>query len=784
MGFLSRFKARTQDNKQQVPHPPAAWPPSAAPPVTLVAQPPLSAASTQRRPPRHPVAHRGDDPWRPWGETVSLHGLTLSGGLLNVGENLPALCGWKGTSDASLIRPSLKVNVRNPDDQGNRLGYWPSYSELSPETRAGYLRWLAAGRNHPAAPIGFVFLYFYGLERRLLIDLDTSPAADQERSVLIGEVARLRDLYGHSNSVRSYLGNLLAFATPIDSTPRYQSSPPRSSGWSYQLPFDLAVGLGQLIAARLPMPADWAQAWWQQHPESRQRTPVARCPQEFAEVFAALYTKQYGDGLVVKPGKRTLKSSYRPASPTLGYDEYTRTTDIVDVSGFTAPVAKLAAIAETATDLLSQYSRFIGKNPTKAGSPQALALLPAELERRGDSETVALLDWASSMLAGHNERVVRAVDLTGRWPSVKFLRADAEALAALLARRDIGIEPDVRYGGAVPKPDSKVVLFRRLPDATAEPTQSFLGARALVQLSASVAAADGQLRELEMNALVAHVSTGLHLTDDEQARLRAHLLWVTEHPPTPAALRKRVADFSDQDKEAAAGLLIAVAAADGTITPGEVDAIARLFVILGFQATDAYAHVHALATGTAPSPTLPRTGPDALVDVTTAGDAPTSYTLPPRPADLDSPMPLPEARTKPPAEFTLDTERLDRTLRDSEHVAVLLAVIFDDSSDAVDHGTGAVSTAEPGNGDDAEDNVTGSPRLLGLDAVHSQLVRRLSEQQHWRREQVTQLCSQLGLLVDGALDTINEAALDQVGDTVCDGHDPIEMNGTTLQEIL
>jgi hypothetical protein len=47
------------------------------------------------------------------------------------------------------------------------LGYYPSYSEMTPEQRGQYLRWLC----DTARPIeiGYVFVYFYGLERHLAL---------------------------------------------------------------------------------------------------------------------------------------------------------------------------------------------------------------------------------------------------------------------------------------------------------------------------------------------------------------------------------------------------------------------------------------------------------------------------------------------------------------------------------------------------------------------------------------------------------------------------------------
>jgi tellurite resistance protein len=781
VGLLSRMKARADELAVRQ---------GAAAPGRPLAAPHVTA-------PTAPAVRRGgqSDVWLPAGQAVTVHGVPLYGGLLHVGEHLLSLGGWsQDSADASLIRPSLKVDLRNPDDFGVQLGYWPNYSGLSPQTRAGYLRWLSAGRKDVAAPIGFVFLYFYGLERRLLVDLHKSPAADAERPVLLQEVRRLLDLYGHNGSIRGYLGSLLAYATPVAAERRYLSSPTTPSSWSGELPFDVALGIGQLIADGLPIPAEWAQAWWQAHPTTRQRIAVQRCPQEFTDTFSALYSAGHGSGMVLKPNKRMLTRRYHPASPSLPRSNFEVTTSIPDVRELTAPVAKIDVLAQQATELLAAYSRYVGKNPARHSSPQALALLPSQIQRQGDANTVALMEWAASMVEGYTERLVRVVHLTSRWDSPKFVKADAEALASLLARHDIGIEPDVSFGGSVPKPDSKVVLFRRGAGATQSPSPGYLGARALIQLAGAVATADGSLREVEMGELVGQVSRGLNLPADEQGRLRAHLLWVTEYPVTPAALRKKVSGFTEAQKEAAARLLVAVAAADGTITPAEVDVIAGLFVILGFEATDAYAQVHALATGQgALKPAAPTRMADPLTDVKTQGDRSTGYALPPRPPAeelkgsdplLVPPLPHPSvyrAHKLPEADpFTLDLERLERTRRDSEQVAALLAGIFEETP----YGTSPEPEMPADLSEDPENEIVGAPRIAGLDAAHTQLLLLLAEQPMWSRQELGEICTRLGLLPDGALDTLNEAALDAIGDFVCEGSDPVEMNGETLREML
>jgi len=62
----------------------------------------------------------------------------------------------------------LKLPIKKParPDSIERLGYYPSYAGLGPEQRWIYLNWLQDVTKE--VDIGYVFIYYYGLERHLL----------------------------------------------------------------------------------------------------------------------------------------------------------------------------------------------------------------------------------------------------------------------------------------------------------------------------------------------------------------------------------------------------------------------------------------------------------------------------------------------------------------------------------------------------------------------------------------------------------------------------------------
>ena len=131
---------------------------------------------------------------------------TVPGGLLYLGH----LDLSRSTAEPSVIDPILPV--AGPTSCHERLmGYWPSYSSISPEARAAYLGWLSTGKSDPQADIGYVFLYFYGLEKRLFTLPSCDPKVTPEVDTIRKEIERLAGIYGDRGTFGSYSGSLLDY---------------------------------------------------------------------------------------------------------------------------------------------------------------------------------------------------------------------------------------------------------------------------------------------------------------------------------------------------------------------------------------------------------------------------------------------------------------------------------------------------------------------------------------------------------------------------------------------
>ncbi len=105
------------------------------------------------------------------GEMITVAGVAISGGHIYVGQRMKPSGQESGGyyddgSEASLIDDTCKIKPTSYLYEDSSLGYWPSFSSLSPEARGAYVSWLASDRSDPSCPIGYVFIYLYGTGKK------------------------------------------------------------------------------------------------------------------------------------------------------------------------------------------------------------------------------------------------------------------------------------------------------------------------------------------------------------------------------------------------------------------------------------------------------------------------------------------------------------------------------------------------------------------------------------------------------------------------------------------
>ncbi|MEU4476484.1 TerB N-terminal domain-containing protein [Micromonospora sp. NPDC023966] len=771
MGFFDRFRGSAPQHQE----------PGPAGGVVAGQPAPARPQSTTLRQvaPQVPAASQPTI-WIPAGQPTTVAGYPIPGGLIYVGRHLTAP---NGRTEPALIDPTLRIDRNRPDWDGIGLDYWPSYGTLPASSRAAYLTWLADGRRYGAAPIGYVFLFFYGLERRVLVDISNDRALRREIPAIAAEVRRLLKIYGANNSFRSYASSFLQVLELIGAAESDGSEgrPPELAPDRWPIPMQLRLALGEFAASGTPVPAGWARAWAWYLPSLYPRTPQTRCPEEFDRLFVRRYAERFKDGFRVRPGKARIEVIYRAASG--GIASASARLDLPDVVELAGPARKLTELVESVTDDLDAYSRRLGRDPDGRGSLAAAALLPPELLDQQAGQVGALRAWCDARLANETDVLVDAAELIAFWPTAqtgKMTKAEAVSLAQLLGRLGVGVEPDVRLGGS-PLPAGPAVLFRTTADAPHTATPAYTAAATLLHLAVAVSASDGTVSDHEQHHLTAHLQAALHLTAPERARLQAHQRWLAVTGVKLTGLKKRLDLLRADQRETIGDFLITVAAADGVISPEEVTSLTKIYKLLGLDPNLIYGRLHQQVTGPA---ALVATPPPAAgpVVVRPAGPAPAGYTLPTAPPAAHRASTQGNGqRVSPPASgVVLDEDVIAAKLAETAAVSALLSTIFTD-----EEGPAPQPAAMPAaRHDEPKAEPTTQALIPGLDAVHSELLRSLAAHPTWTRAAYEDLAERHGVMPAGALDLLNEVAMDAAGEPVAEGDDDVVINDYALQELL
>ena len=692
--------------------------------------------SPQVETPRQSLSARSRGRQQGWvskGEPVTIAGRTIDG-MVYVGTPPRTDSSRYGESCRAYIDPSISVATAGSDKNGDGMSYWPGYSTIPAVCRATYLDWLASDRQDGTINPGYMFLFFYGLERRFLVD----GASEVEKRDILVEVSRLKELFGQNHSVQRYLGEFIDLASIIVDDGDFKK--PIYKNWGWELPLALRVALGGAITNDMPLNADWLLSWFLCHNEKRVRTPATRCENEFMSLFRYKFATRYPNDLAVSKPRKHLKYSYRAASGEFGGEIPISANGkpILDISGLRKPVEIAQEIADEAMDELDKFSRYLGRNPDGRGTIEAQALLPAELWNLFPSDELEeLKDWAREQVAAGG--MVPAVEvisrLEGEAPE-KLGKRQLTGAADALARIGFGMAPDPRFSLRGPQIDEPVVIFElgEAVEQLEDVSPVYRAELFELALATFVAHADSKIVEAERRALRDKVEATTGLTDLERKRLYANLQWYLDIPPDMAWLRSKLKDAGAEHHLALRAAVVAIAHADSVIQSEEVACIEKIYKALGIDAGLVYADLHVGDVA------------DGPVRVKAAEAGAPGEQIPGEPKTRAA---------------SLDAARIAAIRNDTERVSNVLGEIFSADDDASDESIQAHALASS---------------LTGLDPKHAMFVEKIIQREHWTYEEFNEFAGKQGLMPSGALEAINEWAFEKFDEALLDEYDGYDLS--------
>lgn len=676
--------------------------------------------------------------WVRPGETITAQGVSISSGLFYFGEAVS----FDGSEiDAYALNPQLSARTSRPDVAGVSMPYWPSYADITPAARRAFLDWMSTGRQAASYGIGHVFLFFYGLEHRLFVERDLASAR-----ILITEVERLIATRSDSDSFQGYAKRFVDVARCAAGIPL--PPPEISAERSYSAEMDLGVRLhlGRRLSQSRILLSEDALLWVLALPDVYLRTAAVRCFGEFVALWHLRFRARFADGYGVATSGN-IDVHYEAASGAFRVVVDGAHRDYPDVAKATTSPEPLRQLVQDCTDELDGFSRLLGRRPDARDSVQAALMLPPDLLSETGFEALRLFGARLSEIMGGQSRastkmrtVLQAANFEMQ-DSGKVSPGLADQLGQVLDRLDVAIEPDRRFGSAVPQMDDQVFLFNAKCGGPVDPERPpYRTMKAQVEVAVLAAAADGETSGDEMSRVIGGIRDGKDLSAIERARLIAFAVTTFNSPPKLSRVMKRLAERSDTEREAIANAALAVVGG-GNVGPDEVRFLERLHKALGLPKERVYSELH-------------RAAPKA--------DEPVAVSEERRQAGIPIPKERPVAPPDHAARVRIDAARLARTQRETAAVAELLANIFEDESTPVAVETPVASAAN-------------RAAFEGLDGPHTELLELIELKGSVPRAEFDERARAMKLLAEGALERINDWSFDRFDEPLLEDGDEIVM---------
>jgi uncharacterized tellurite resistance protein B-like protein len=658
--------------------------------------------------------------------------------------------GYFNATDPSEIL--INSPVRRSRGPTPAMGYWPWYSRMEPEQRFEYLAWLASGRDRLPANEGHLFLYFYGIERRLLLD-------EEDRGWGLQEVVRLRKLdeprrgTSDGRSFRGYSTGLLWFEvarTPSHFDERsFEKVMQLTERWTPEL---LSAPLAWLAAKEKPLSASVAKQIASIDPAAQRSVVTKRLPEEFDELFRTRYMDAFdGEGISLKVSKRPTWHTYRPASG--GINEMR--VQVANPMGIRSQFKKLPEIWNSCIADLRKLSRVSASIDGDSMTVDAWEAMPDELRADVDhpltqSVTEILSEQTEGPETGDSDTIRSAstivpagrfAELVGIERRPKLTAAQSRKVATTLEHTGYGIVPDarlsqIRYGW-----DDLVAVVPGLDDDAVESTR-YNAASCVLRLGLSIALADGEADELELRMLTDHIDAVFDLSPEEQQRLAALRNLLLTTGSDIRSIASKIEQMLPPDARRKVGrLLVVVAAASNGIDQSERAALRKAFRALDLT---------------------PELLEESIAEV--APDADESEVTVRRAGKRSRTGEVIPAQKQGAGGFRLNHAAISSIMSETREVSVMLAEAMGaadaESADSPDPSATAkaeaVETVRVA-------SVVQTPACKGPGGRYEPLFAALIERERWSRGDADDVARSHGLMLDAGIETINDWAFDSLG---------------------
>jgi len=472
------------------------------------------------------------------GEDISLY-LTYVGKSSNL-PHVITLSSSLGTADKD-----LRVN----------MGYWPSYSAIMNNDRSTFLFWLKKGRRDPRADIGLVFIYFYGLEYRAIVE-------NENHLDIYKELLALYEVYGEKSG--SFSGYCTAFISWLIL---------KNPQWNIQ---------GDLVRTNIiKSTSALAQevVWRFKEPsESYKLSGLAVDGEEFEIPRSlAVYSKEIisnfkknidAAGIDVDLAKNSEKRVYYKTASVISMDSH------ISLSYYRPSASVKRKLIELWDNTLEPFAAF---NRVQKSDSVIAKLISPDQFGSGDNERIEKVLKEFLTFTNEKQCNIRALfEGLGAVEDATITLAESKVLAHLFEKNGVQVEPDPNITNKAFKFEEEIILFKYSGDPLRKDIwQKTVG---LLDISASIAFADEESQSVEIQHTAKFIKEKFKLNQAEIKRLEMRSILLRKVKISASAIAKKMAmNISQKEASVLAKFLFSIASHDGVINNAEFKALERTF---------------------------------------------------------------------------------------------------------------------------------------------------------------------------------------------------------------
>ncbi|PWR72559.1 TerB N-terminal domain-containing protein [Methanospirillum lacunae] len=477
----------------------------------------------------------------------------------------------QGKSDS--IEPScidVTLPIGSYSNTIKRLPSFPNYSNLDPDQRYLYLSWLHEGRKKKLEDDGYLFLYFFGLERRIFLD-------NEDYGPILNECYNLKKIVSSPSSNFSFISSFIAYLLGkrilnLSNKELSNFYPPNDEIG----PDELKVILSWYIQHQKPISGLLSYLilyYFLNVPKNFDKKTI----REKRDLFLKLFKHYYPSGFTLQVSRFPYRFKYYAANPTIR-DQFQHNGSIDEI------------ILQNPIGKKSQF------NPLRELWIQSINLksideLNNSLEKNNEiilnkkdsssNKKFQLVDvWESIILPfinNEDEDIIISISEFNKLKTpIEHITIDSEKISSIISFiKSQGYEVVPSNYGALESADY-VGLVLSTPNSESHSIQ-YNTAVFFIELGMHIAHADKKITSEELNYLSDYVTNKFILNSHDLECIRLYQKILISHPPNINFILKRVKDkVPFHKREIIASYIVDIIIADNVIHDLEIASLSQV----------------------------------------------------------------------------------------------------------------------------------------------------------------------------------------------------------------